>query len=188
MWSAIADALKEQGLLEPDREFTTMDQMLDGLERTSGRLATTVNMPPLDVAGLRREWQALRQEARGMRPERLPSFDAVRSVWGALRDESARQGRSVFETSSILAVDAARRLPNGARWLSASMRVGAKRTGQVFAAVLLDDYRKGLGELRETGYLAYARRQLAPYVRAAASQFSPARPTLTQRLTRKLRR
>jgi hypothetical protein len=184
----IADALKEQGLLEPDREFTTMDQMLDGLERTSGRLATNVNMPPLDVAGLRREWDSLRQDARGMRPERLPSFDAVRGVWTELRDESARQGRSVFETSSILAVDAARRLPGGARWLSASTRAGAKRTGQVVAAALLEDYRKALADLREIGYLAYARRQLTPYVRAAAGQFSPARRTLTERLAEKLRR
>ena len=52
----IADALKAQGLLEKDAQFTTVDQMLDGLERTSSRLAATINTPPLDVAGLRKEW------------------------------------------------------------------------------------------------------------------------------------
>src|SRR5258705_12414174 len=39
----VADALKAQGLLETDAPFTTIDQMLDGLERTSTRLAATVN-------------------------------------------------------------------------------------------------------------------------------------------------
>src|SRR5207344_809221 len=51
----VADALKAQGLLDGDAEFATVDQMLDGLERTSARLAASVNTPPLDVAGLRRE-------------------------------------------------------------------------------------------------------------------------------------
>src|SRR5688572_19147795 len=51
----IADALKERGLLEKDAQFTSVDQLLDGLERTSSRLAATVNTPPLDVAGLRKE-------------------------------------------------------------------------------------------------------------------------------------
>ena len=60
----IAAALEAQGLLDKDREFTTVDQLLDGLERTSGRLASSINTPPLDVASLRAEWQALRDEAR----------------------------------------------------------------------------------------------------------------------------
>src|SRR5882762_3728365 len=59
----ISDALKAQGLLEPDAQFATVDQMLDGLERTSSRLAATINTPPLDVAGLRQEWEALREDA-----------------------------------------------------------------------------------------------------------------------------
>ena len=42
----MADALKEQGLLDKDAQFTSVDQILDGLERTSSRLAATINTPP----------------------------------------------------------------------------------------------------------------------------------------------
>ena len=182
----IANALKAEGLLEQGREFTTVDQMLDGLERTSARIAAAVNTPPLDVAGLRREWDAIRAEARGMRPARLPSFDDVRGLWSQLTDESARQGRSVFEMSSLMALAAVRGMPGGARWLSSSTRVGARRTGQLMQAALLDHYRQTLAEMRGTGYASFARRQLAPYVRAAAGQFSPGRRTITQRLVEKL--
>src|SRR5580765_598086 len=52
----MADALKAQGLLEKDAQFATVDQMLDGLERTSSHLASAVNTPPLDVKALRAEW------------------------------------------------------------------------------------------------------------------------------------
>jgi len=177
----IATALKEQGLLERDTEFTSVDQLLDGLERTSGRLAATVNTPPLDVAALRQEWQAIREEARGLGPERLPSRETLTRLWTDLRTEATRQDRSVFETSSMLAVSAVKGLPEGARWLGASAMVGATRTGQILAASLLDYYQTTLQEVREVGYATYAARQLSPYLRAAASHLAPGRTTMTER-------
>jgi hypothetical protein len=182
----IADALKAQGLLEKDAQFATVDQMLDGLERTSSRLAATLNTPPLDVTGLRKEWEAIREEARGLPPASLPSWDTIGNIWAQLKAESARQDRSVFETSSVMAVSAARALPGGVRWLSASARVGATRTGEIVAAALLDHYRQTLSQIQQVGYLAYAGRQFRPYLRAAADQFSPQRRTLTQHLLEKL--
>ena len=183
----IADALKAQGLLEQDAQFTSVDQMLDGLERTSSRLAATIDAPPLDVAGLRKEWEAVRNEARRLQPANLPSRETIGHVWAQLKTESARQDRSIFETSSMMAVSAARAIPDGVRWLSASARVGATRTGHMFAAALLDQYRQTLSEIQQVGYAAYAVRQFRPYVRAAVDQFSPKRRTLTQSLFEKLR-
>ena len=104
----MADALKAQGLLEKDVHFTSVDQMLDGLERTSSRIATTINTPPLDVAGLRKEWDAIRTEARSMQPVSLPSRETIAQLWTELKTESVRQNRSVFETSSMIAVSAVR--------------------------------------------------------------------------------
>jgi hypothetical protein len=85
-----------------------------------------------------------------------------------------------------MAVSAARALPGGVRWLSASARAGAARTGQIFAVALLDHYKQTLNEMQQVGYLAYADRQFRPYVRAAVDQFSPKRRTLTQHLLDKL--
>jgi len=182
----VADALKAQGLLEKDAQFISVDQMLDGLERTSSRLAATINTPPLDVAGLRKEWEDIREQARGLQPANLPSRDAISRMWVELKAESARQDRSVFQTSSVMAVSAARGVPDGARWFSASARAGATRTGQILAATLLDHYRQTLSEMRHTGYLPYAHQQLRPYLRACVDQFSPKRRTLTERLLEKV--
>src|SRR6266850_7786716 len=90
----IADALKAQSLLDKDAQFTSVDQMLDGLERTSSRLASTINTPPLDVASLRTEWRALREDARRLQPSSLPSWDTISTTWTQLKTESARQDRS----------------------------------------------------------------------------------------------
>lgn len=178
----IADALKAQGLLDRETTFSSVDEILDGLERTSSRLAETVNTPPLDVATLREEWQGLRQDVRRLQPQALPSPAAISDVWRQLRDESERQQRSIFETSSMMAISAIKAVPEGARWLSASVAVGAARTGQLMGTALLDHYRSTLNEIRETGYATFAARQLGPYVRAAVGQFSPKRVTLTERL------
>ena len=182
----MADALKAEDLLEKDAQFTGVDQMLDGLERTSSRLAATINTPPLDVAGLRREWEDIREQARGLQPANLPSRDTISRMWAELKAESARQDRSVFQTSSVMAVSAARGFPDSVRWFSASARAGATRTGQILAATLLDHYRQTLTEIRHIGYVAYARQQLRPYLRACVDQFSPKRRTLTQRLFEKV--
>jgi hypothetical protein len=178
----ISDALKAEGLLEKDAEFSNVDQILDGLEKTSSRLAATVNTPPLDVASLRKEWNALREDARSLTPASLPSREAIGQLWTQLKTESVRQDRSIFEMSSMLAVSAAGKLPDSVRWLSASAKSAASRTGQVFGSALLEYYSETLGEIRAVGFARYAGRQLRPYVRAAVVQFSPKRPSLTQRL------
>ncbi len=184
----MADALKAQGLLDKDTQFTSVDQVLDGLERTSARLAATINTPPLDVAGLRQEWEAIRNEARSLPSASLPSRETIGQIWAQLKAESARQERSVFETSSTMAIAAARAVPDGVRWLSSSARVGATRTGHIMASALLEHYRQTLSEIRQVGYVEYVGRQIRPYIRAAVDQFSPQRRTLTQRLLEKLGR
>ncbi len=182
----ITDALKADGLLDPDAEFTTVDELLDGLERTSGRLASAINAPPLDVQGLRAEWEAMRDDVRSLQPSSLPSRETLSGLWQQLKAEAGRQERSVLETSSMLALSAVRELPERVRYLSASTRVGASRAGRVLGAALLDHYSRTLTDIREVGYATYAGRQLRPYLRAAVAQFSPRRRTLTERLVERL--
>jgi hypothetical protein len=177
----IAAALREEGLIEGDGTFATMDQLLQGLERSAAQLAETVNTPPLDVEGLRREWSKLAAEVRRLPAPKLPSPTAVTGIWSELRAEAAAQNRSVFEVSSLLAVSAVSELPERARVLSKSAAVALGRGGTVLSAALLDHYRESLHEMRRVGFLSYGSRQLAPYARAALAAFSPQRDTLTSR-------
>jgi len=86
-----------------------------------------------------------------------------------------------------MAMSAMSHLPQKVRWLSASARTAAGKTGSVLAGVLLDHYRTTLKELHDTGYVRYAIQQFRPYLYAAALQFSPRRNSLTEKLLRKLR-
>src|SRR6202140_2615984 len=90
----VADALKQEGLLAGDAKFENIDQLLDGLEQTAGRAADVFNAPPLDVAGLRQEWEAFRKSASKIPPRNLPSAELVRRHWDELKAEASRQDRS----------------------------------------------------------------------------------------------
>jgi hypothetical protein len=181
----ITDSLKDEGLLDGATEFTTVDQMLDGLERSAGRLASTINTPPLDVATLRQEWTSMRRDLSKIPPKNLPALDSLRNVWTGMKQEAQEQNRTIFEVSSLMAMSAITTLPQKARWLSASARNAAGKTGSVMAGVLLDHYRTTLKQIHERGYIRYAVQQFRPYLYAAVSQFSPHRRSLTERLFQK---
>jgi hypothetical protein len=183
----IAAALREQGLLSDDAKVESMDQLLSGLERTSAQVAATLNTPPLDVDGLRREWAAIQAEAQSIPRARLPSRDALEQAWASLKTEAVQQNRSVFETSSLLALAAVQKLPEKVKWFSEAAVVGATRTGQMVSTMLVDHYRETLGEMRRVGYLQFGRTQLGPYYRAAVGQYAPQHHTLTQRLIDRVR-
>lgn len=180
----IASSLKDEGLLDRNTSFENVDQILDGLERTAGQLATSIRFPPLDVPGLRKEWSALKEAARSIPPRNLPPPALVREEWESLKEEAAGQRRTVLELSSLMALATVRAMPANVVWLSRCARTATLRTGKFFAEGLLDHYRTTLAEIREEGYVAYWTREFRPYLRAAAEQFSPAHRSLTERLLR----
>jgi hypothetical protein len=184
----ISEALQKDGLLEPGRTFRNVNELLEGLENTAARLAETVNTPPFDVAALREDWEKVRAEASRIPRAALPDAGWLSREWSELKLESNRQGRSVVELSSVMAIAAVRSLPENARWLSRAARAGGLRTGEVLARGLLDHYRVALAEIHETGYIKYWLREFRPYLRGAARQFSTQHLSLTERFLSRRRR
>jgi hypothetical protein len=182
----IAESLKKEGLLAAGESFATMDQLLAGLERSSGQLAESVNTPPLDVAGLRAEWNKFVGEARQLPAPQLPSAASLTRLWQDLRTTAEREQRSVFEVSSLLAVAAVGALPERARVLSKSAAIVLRHGGAAVSNALLEHYRQSLLEMREAGFVGYGVRQLGPYTRAALGAFAPERETLTGKLLDRL--
>lgn len=180
----ISQALKDEGLLDPNVRFETMDRILDGLEEATGRLAQTLNLPPVDVPGLRREWATLKSELHRIPPKNLPAPERLERTWRELRLSAAVQKRSIFAVSSLMAISTIAHVPANVLWLSRAARSAARRTGKVLGSSLLDHYSEALEEISRTGFLVYWKREFRPYLRAAAEQFAPGHESLTERLLR----
>ncbi len=181
----IAQALKDDGLLDADSQFATVDELLNGLEKTSGHLADTLNLPPLDVAALRREWTQFKEELPKIPRQKLPTLGNLERMWRDLVESAAEQKRSVFAVCSMLALSTVTAMPGNLLWLSRAARVSAKRTGEVVGGALLLHYKQALQEIARVGFLEYWRRQFRPYLHAAAEQFALKKESSTERLLRK---
>jgi hypothetical protein len=181
----ISQALKEEGLLQGDGHFESMEQMLDGLEKTSSHLAQTLNLPPVDIAGLRREWNTFRTEVQSIPPRKVPTAERLEGIWGELRRTAREQNRTVFTVSSLMAISALGHVPANVLWLSRAAHSAARRTGKVLGGAILDHYVQSLEEISRTGFVTYWTREFRPYLRGAALQFAPLHETLTERLLRR---
>jgi hypothetical protein len=175
----ISESLKAEGLMPADAEPSTMDQVLDALEASAGRAAEAINTPPLDVAALRAEWAAVKEPLAGM-PK--PGIELLERQWRDLRATAMKEGRSVFELSTVMALSAVTRLPGQFVWLGKSARAAARRASQLLSVNILDHYTRTLEEIREQGLLPWWTREFRPYLAGAARAFHPEKRTWTERL------
>lgn len=182
LMESIVESMKQEGLLEPDARFETMEQILGGLEKTSSHLAVTLNLPPMNVPALRREWEALKTELKSIPPSSIPAVSRLESTWEELQASARRQNRTVFAMSSLMAISTLAHVPANLLWLSKAAHSAARRTTVMVGGAILNHYSAALEEIGRTGFLSYWKREFRPYLRAAAEQFAPAHKSLTERI------
>ena len=150
--------LKAAGVLSEEAHFGSVDELLGAFEGGSGTAARLIDIPPVELAELRRSFAELRDHA-----EELPSPDELAALYRGLRAEARRENRSLLEVSQGIGM---------AFLLSA---------GKVSREHLMVPYREDWKPLRDEGFGAYARRVSAPYGRAIGGHFDSARETWTER-------
>ena len=154
--------LKDAGVLSAEEEVASFEELLTTLEGTSGVLADTVDVPPLNVAGVRASWQELRRQASD-----LPDARGLEEIFSELQLAARREDRSVMEISSIVALGAVR----------AGMKLGN--------AHIFDYYRGALRTIADEGLVSYLYRTSTPYLTRARSHFDPGSSIVSERLLRR---
>jgi hypothetical protein len=160
---ALVEELKRAGAIREDADFASVDELLAAFEGASGTTARLVDMPPLELAALRRSLTELRADASS-----LPSPRELARAYEGLRREAEAERRSLLEVSTGV----------GLAFLASARRVGREH--------LAAPYREDWRPLREEGFAAYARRVARPYGEAMRAHLDRERPTLTDRLLSRL--
>jgi hypothetical protein len=159
---ALVTELRDAGVLAPDADVATFEELLTALEDTSGLLADTVDVPPLNVPSVRTSWQELKRQAAD-----LPDAAALERIFAELQLAARQEDRSILEISSMVAL-------------------GAVRTGVQLGNVhVFDYYRRALRTIVEEGLLSFLRRTSTPYLTRAGSHFDPKSSTHSERLLRR---
>jgi len=160
---ALVTELRDAGVFVEDPDVASFEELLTVLEGTSGVLADTVDVPPLNVSSLRTSWQELQRQVAD-----LPDAAALENIFAELQLAARQENRSLLEISSMVAL-------------------GAVRTGVSLGNVhIFDYYRRALRTIVEEGLLTFLRRISTPYLTRAASHFDPRSSTYSERLLRRL--
>jgi hypothetical protein len=162
---ALVSELQRDGVLPEDTEFTSVEELLNTLEGTSGLMAETIDVPPLNVRDMRSGWQALQQNVA-----ELPDASRLASIYAQLQQVAKQEDRSLRSVSSLIAAGA--------------MRAGV----QMGHTYIFDYYHDALRTITTEGLPAYAQRVAKPYLAVAVDHFDPKRITHTERLLQRLRR
>ncbi len=155
---SFVEELKQVGVLAVDAHLDSVDDLLGALESTTGGTARLIDIPPLELAALRRSLTEIRADATS-----LPSPAELASLYDGLRATASRERRSVLEVSAGI----------GIAFFNSARHVGRQH--------VLDPYGEDLRPVRDEGFGAYATRVSRPYAAAVARHFDPARETLTER-------
>jgi hypothetical protein len=156
---SLVDELRAAHILAAELEVGSVDELLGVLERSSGRAASLIDVPPLELAELRTSVAELAAER-----EAVPSLADLAVLYAALVRTSRAEKRPLLEVSAGV----------GLAFLLSARSVSRDE----LVVPYRDDWRPLWGE----GFAAYARRVGAPYRRAVAGHFDPARPSWTERL------
>jgi hypothetical protein len=157
--------LKRAGVVAEGAELTSIDDLLGALEGASGTTARLVDLPPLELTGLRTSLSELRASA-----SELPTPKELAALYAGLWRLAARERRSLLEVSSGIGL---------------AFLLSARHVGREHLAV---PYREDWKPLREEGFAAYARRISEPYRAAVTGHFDPKRETWTERAMNRVRR
>lgn len=157
--------LRRLQVLPPDEEYPSMGALLERLESTSGALAESMDLPPVQIGELKRSWRSFQRQA-----PHLPEPAELARLYGGLQQTAREEGRSLIALSTLIAA-------------------GAVRSGlQVGHTYLFSYYADSLGAIQEEGLPAYLRRVARPYAAAVARHFDRRRRSHTEALVARLGR
>lgn len=157
--NALTQELKAAGVVSEDLDAGSVDELLAVLERTSGDTARLIDIPPLELEGMRASLRELRSHA-----DSLPSAEELAALYAGLRRTAASEDRSLLEVSSGV----------GLAFLSAARKVSD--------AHIVVPYREDWQPVRDEGFAAYYQRVSEPYRRAIGRHFADDHPSRTERL------
>lgn len=162
---AFVTELQQNQILPADIDIASVEDLLNALENSSGRMADMVDVPPLNVQQLRASWHILQKDVHG-----LPDANRLTGIYAQLQQVAQQENRPLWAVSSLVAV-------------------GAVKAGyQIGSSYVFEYYKQALRSMGKEGLVRYARRVFRPYLSAAFAHFNPQHETYTGRFLLRLRR
>lgn len=180
----LQDELVSKGYMESRKVSGSLQELLEGLEKTTSSFAQNIDTPPLS----REDVLDNIADIRNSIGELLSSTGkATREVTGEVArvmedflNTATEEGQSILELGGVLALQATSRAKK-----TAGIAVTAPQVaGKMLYENILGYYTKTLSDIHKHGYARVASETIDPYGSAIIKQFSGKKETWTEKLFR----
>ena len=171
----LAKELKEQGLIDETSTIHHADDLLESLQKASGRAASLFDTPPLSIEQLKESLEETRAAAASADFATLLPEAELKQYWKEMREIAGRENVSLLGVSGAMTMHGFGKL----KTVSHGALTGVRVAGGLFNRHVIGHYVDSLETLRRQGFYRTVRDSYAPYVDAVWSNFSVDRETWT---------
>ena len=180
----LQDELVEKGYIESNKLSSSVQELLDGLEKTTSSFAQNIDTPPLsrsDVMGNVNEIRESIGELFSRAGKTAGDLaNEVSNIMQDFLDTATEEGQSLLELGGVLTLQATSRAKQAAGVAVTAPQVA----GKMLYENILGYYKDTLSDIHEHGYARVVSETIDPYGNAIISQFSTDKETWTEKIFR----
>lgn len=180
----LQDELVEKGYIESNKLSGSLQELLDGLEKTTSSFAQNIDTPPLSRDEIMENVGEIRESIGELftRTGRtaVDVTDEVANVMQDFLDTATEEGQSLLELGGVLTLQATSRAKQAAGVAVTAPQVA----GKMLYENILGYYKDTLSDIHEHGYARVVSETIDPYGNAIINQFSTDKETWTEKIFR----
>ena len=180
----LQDELVEKGYIESNKLSGSLQELLDGLEKTTSSFAQNIDTPPLSREEIMGNVDEIKQSIGELfsRTGRTAGdvTGEVANVMQDFLDTATEEGQSLLELGGVLTLQATTRAKQAAGVAVTAPQVA----GKMLYENILGYYKDTLSDIHEHGYARVVSETIDPYGNAIINQFSADKETWTEKLFR----
>jgi hypothetical protein len=176
--------LIEKGYIDSENESDSIQDLLEGIERTTTSFAQNIDMPPLSRDEIMDNLEEIQDSIGGL-------FSKTGRVAGDVKDEisnlmqdfletASEEDQTLMELSGVMTLQ----VTNRAKKAIAVATTVPQVAGKILYENILVYYSDTLSDINQRGYAVVASETIEPYGSAIIKQFSSEKETWTEKLFR----
>ena len=180
----LQNELVEKGYIESNKLSSSLQELLDGLEKTTSSFAQNIDTPPLSRDEIMENVHEIRESIGELfsRTGRTAGdiTEEVGNVMQDFLDTATEEGQSLLELGGVLTLQATSRAKQAAGVAVTAPQVA----GKMLYENILVYYKDTLSDIHNHGYARVVSETINPYGNAIINQFSTDKETWTEKLFR----
>jgi len=174
----LSSRLKEQGIIDQETTIDGATDLIDALERASGKAVGMFDQPPISIDGLRKTIQETRDAVNDVDPVKLLPFAEIDQMWRQMELAAKEQKASIWDVSATMSVVAL----NNIAAIGQGTVVSLEIAGNMFQEHIIQHYWEGLRAIEREGLVQTLSTGSQPYLEAVWTNFALDRKTWTEQL------